>query len=58
MVFVSVTRLRVRSVGYLLQFGWQTLKSARQVESTPGFFGGRLLRNAKNAFWTMTALGR
>jgi hypothetical protein len=55
MVFVSVTRLRVRSLGYLLQFGWQTLKSARQAERISGFLGGRLLRNAKNVFWTVTA---
>jgi hypothetical protein len=55
MLFISVTRLRVRSLGYLLQFGWQTLKSALQAERTPGLLGGRLLRNAKNAFWTITA---
>jgi hypothetical protein len=27
----------------------------RQVERSPGFLGGRLLVNAKNVFWTMTA---
>lgn len=55
MAFVSVTRLRVRSFGYLLQFAWQTLLSARQAERTSGFLGGRLLRNAENTFWTITA---
>jgi len=55
MAFISVTRLRVRSPGYLLQFVWESLKSARQAERSSGFLGGRLLRNAKNAFWTVTA---
>ena len=55
MALISVTRLRVRSLGYLLQFAWETLKSARQAERSSGFLGGRLLRNEKNAFWTITA---
>ena len=55
MAFISVTRLRVRSFGYLPQFAWQALKSARQAERASGFLGGRLLRNARNAFWTLTA---
>ena len=55
MPFISVTRLRVRSLRYLLQFVWQALKSARQAERASGFLGGRLLREAKNTFWTMTA---
>jgi hypothetical protein len=55
MVFISVTRLRVRSFIYLPQFLWDTFKSMRQVERSSGFLGGRLLVNAKNVFWTMTA---
>lgn len=55
MAFVSVTRLRVRSFRYLLQFVWQALKSARQAELAPGFLSGRVLREAKNTFWTVTA---
>ena len=55
MAFISVTRLRVRSFGYLPQFVWETLKAMRQAEHSPGFLGGKLLRNAKNAFWTLTA---
>jgi hypothetical protein len=27
----------------------------RQAERSPGFLGGRLLVNARNVFWTMTA---
>jgi hypothetical protein len=55
MVFISVTRLRVRSFIYLPQFLWDTFKSMRQVERSSGFLGGRLIVNAKNVFWTMTA---
>jgi hypothetical protein len=55
MVLMSVTRLRVRSFIFLPQFLWNTFKSMRQVERSPGFLGGRLLVNAKNVFWTMTA---
>jgi len=55
MAFISVTRLRVRSFGYLPQFVWEILKAMRQAEHSPGFIGGTLLRNAKNAFWTITA---
>lgn len=55
MAFVSVTRLRVRSLRYLLPFLWQTLKVIRQAEHSPQFLVGRVLREAKNAFWTVTA---
>jgi|ERR1039458_766332 heme-degrading monooxygenase HmoA len=55
MPLISVTRLRVRSWGYIAEFVWQSLRSARQAERSPGFLGGRLLRNPKNVFWTMTA---
>jgi hypothetical protein len=55
MVFVSLTRLRVRSLRFLLPFLWQVLKTERQAAHSAGFFGGRLMREAKNTFWTMTA---
>jgi len=55
MPFVSLTRLRVRSLRYLLQFVWQALKTGRQAETSAGFLGGRLLRESKNTFWTITA---
>jgi hypothetical protein len=55
MVFISVTRLRVRSFIYLPRFLWDTFKSVRQSERGSGFLGGRLLIKARNVFWTMTA---
>jgi hypothetical protein len=55
MTFISVTRLRVRSWRYLPQFVWQSLKTGRQAERAAGFQGGKLLREARNAFWTVTA---
>jgi hypothetical protein len=55
MTFISVTRLRVRSIVYLPQFFWYTIRSIRQAERSSGFLGGGLLRNSKNVFWTVTA---
>jgi len=55
MVFISVTRLRVRSWRFVPQFIWHALKTGRQVERASGFIGGRVLREARNAFWTLTA---
>jgi hypothetical protein len=55
MALISVTRLRVRSFIYLPQFVCDTFKSMRQAERSSGFLGGRLLVNARNVFWTMTA---
>jgi hypothetical protein len=54
MAFISVTRLRVRSLRYLPQFIWRTMQSVRQTERASGFLGGRLLRETRNAFWTIT----
>jgi hypothetical protein len=55
MALISVTRLRVRSFIYLPQFFWHTFRSIRQAERSSGFLGGKLLVNAKNVFWTVTA---
>jgi Domain of unknown function (DUF3291) len=54
MPFVSVTRLRVRSLFYLPQFLVQAIRSSRQAQRSPGFLGGRLLREAGNVYWTLT----
>ncbi len=53
-MFVSVTRLRVRSVKYLPAFLWQAILSKRQAERSPGFVGGKLLLDAHWTFWTLT----
>jgi hypothetical protein len=54
MVFISVTRLRIRSIFYFPQFIWYALSSGRQAERTSGFLGGRLVRESGNIFWTLT----
>jgi hypothetical protein len=55
MVFISITRLRIRSIFYLPQFVWHTLKSRRQAQRSSGFLGGRLMPDRGNTFWTVTA---
>jgi hypothetical protein len=54
MSFVSLTRLRIRSVRYLPFFAVHTLRSLRQVKKAPGFQTGALLNDRSWAFWTMT----
>ena len=53
-MLASVTRLRVRSVWFLPAFLWRTFQSQRQVERSPGFFGGRLLVDVHRTYWTLT----
>jgi heme-degrading monooxygenase HmoA len=55
MPFISITRLRVRSLLYLPPFLWHAIRSMRQAQRAPGFLGGKTLREARNAFWTLTA---
>lgn len=55
MTFISVTRLRLRSPLYLPQFLLNVLRSTWQVINTPGFKGGKLLVDANQTYWTMTA---
>ena len=55
MTFVSLTRLRIRALWFMLGFAFHALRSNRQVRSTPGFLGGSLLLDRKRTFWTMTA---
>lgn len=54
MTFVSITRLRVRSVRFLPLFALQTLRTLRQVKRAEGFQGGSLLPDREWTFWTMT----
>ncbi len=54
MPFISITRLRVRSVRFLPGFLLYTWRSLRQVRGSSGFEGGRLLADRSWTFWTMT----
>ncbi len=54
MIFVSITRLRIRSVRFMPRFMVHTLLSLRQCKRAPGFQGGSLLPDRRRAFWTMT----
>ena len=55
MPFVSLTRLRLRSIRFLPLFALHTLRSLRQVKSAPGFLDGGLLPDRSWTFWTITA---
>ena len=55
MTFISVTRLRLRSRLYVPPFLWNVLLSTWQVINTKGFKGGKLLVDAHQTYWTMTA---
>ncbi len=54
MPFVSVTRLRLRSIRFLPAFALQTLGTLRQAGAAPGFRDGSLLPDRRWTFWTMT----
>jgi hypothetical protein len=55
MTFVSLTRLRIRTIRYLPLFALHTLRSLRQVKKAPGLQTGALLLDRNWTFWTMTA---
>ena len=54
MPFVSITRLRLRSLRFLPGFALHTLRAQTQVRHAPGFQGGALLPDRRWTFWTMT----
>ena len=54
MNFVSLTRLRIRSIRYLPFFAIHTFRSLRQVRKAHGFQTGALLNDRSWTFWTMT----
>jgi hypothetical protein len=43
MPFISVTRLRIRSIRFLAGFALHALRSLKQVKNANGFRGGALL---------------
>jgi uncharacterized protein DUF3291 len=55
MAFISLTRLRVRSIRFLPFFFVHAVRSNNQVKKAPGFLHGALLRDHSWTFWTMTA---
>ena len=55
MPFVSLTRLRVRSLRFMPHFLVLAFRTTRQAQGSPGFRGGSLLPDRRRTFWTMTA---
>lgn len=54
MVFVSITRLRIRSLRFMPAFIVDTFKTLAQARRAEGFLTGSLLADRKFTFWTMT----
>ena len=54
MTFVSITRLRIRSLFFLPLFALHASRSLSQTRSASGFRGGELLNDRQWTFWTMT----
>jgi hypothetical protein len=52
--FISVTRLRLRSLRFIPGLYWETGKISRFLETAPGFLGGKLLADRHRTFWTMS----
>jgi hypothetical protein len=55
MPFISVTRLRIRSVRYLPSFAPHAFGSLRQARRARGFLGGALTAERRWTFWTVTS---
>jgi hypothetical protein len=55
MTFVSLTRLRIRSVRFLPLFFLHAMGSLSQAKKATGFQSGALLADRHWTFWTMTA---
>jgi hypothetical protein len=53
-MFISVTRLRIKSWWYLPQFFWINHQAMRQAKNSTGFRGGFALVDRHRAFWTLT----
>lgn len=55
MPFISLTRLRIRSIRFMPSFLLHAIRSRNQVLRAPGFLAGALLPDKHRTFWTMTA---
>ena len=53
-MFVSVTRLRIRSIRFMPQFLLRTLLAQRQTARAAGFVTGKLLVDRDRTYWTLT----
>jgi heme-degrading monooxygenase HmoA len=54
MYFVSLTRLRLRSIRFLPLFAVDALRSTSQIRKAAGFERGALLNDRNWTFWTLT----
>jgi hypothetical protein len=54
MKFISVTRLRLRSIRYLPFFIWLSVFSLLQAKRASGNLKTRLVQDARLTFWTLT----
>jgi heme-degrading monooxygenase HmoA len=54
MTFVSITRLRIRSLRFMPQFLINTIWTGMQTRRADGFLDGSLLADRKRTFWTAT----
>jgi hypothetical protein len=54
MPFVSVTRLRVKSIFYLIPFMRANEASVKEIKKSKGFLKGKELIDKKLTFWTIT----
>jgi hypothetical protein len=54
MPFISLTRLRLRSIRFLPSFALHALRSTRQIKRAAGFQDGSLLADRNWTFWTLT----
>ena len=54
MSFVSITRLRVRSVRFVPGFAYYALRSTAQAKKAPGNLYTQALRERGLVFWTIT----
>ena len=53
-MFVSITRLHLRSARYLIPFIIYSVRSSRQARRTDGNIATDLLRDKHGAYWTRT----
>jgi hypothetical protein len=53
-MFVSVTRLRIRSWRFMPGFMFYAQRSRKQIQSSSGFIRGTIARDPAGGFWTIT----